>query len=355
MSSGNKTEPPTPKRLREARKKGNVPISRDFSSTINYAFGTGILVLASNFAIVEPFKKSFIQAINYIQTEQINGAVLLTSLNTLLKEVVWLTAILFLPLAIIGIGSVVLHIGFLFTLEPIKPKFNKLNPINQIKNWFSIKGLFELFKTFFKLTIVLVLGWVIVAGNLSDILRTVLLPNNAIGPYFFSIMKNFLFFTVAIFLLLGALDLGFQRWKWKKDLMMTKDEVKREYKEEEGDPEIKARRREIHMELINQQGMVSAVKTADAVVVNPTTLAVVLYYKKGETPAPKVTAKGRDVSALKIRRLARKYNVPVIRNKKLARALFKVDIDSYIPTELYDAVAEVLLFAWKLKREGEGA
>ncbi|HVS01992.1 MAG TPA: EscU/YscU/HrcU family type III secretion system export apparatus switch protein [Thermoanaerobaculia bacterium] len=349
----NKTEQPTPKKLRDARKKGDVAFSKDANNVLTYLAGIALVFLTA-------------KGIGHALEDYYRELLALAASDGLLDHEAWVEAVrrslalsfrllapVVFPIAGIGLLLAYAQVGVIFTGESMKPKLDKLNPINQLKNIFSTKGLFEFGKTLVKLGMVFLLGWLTVQGSLAVLLRLGFSPTPAVLSQGAGVAKHFLWTVGLVFVGLGGLDFAFQRWQWKKKLMMTKDEVKREYKESEGDPLIKQERRQIHHEIINQD-VQQAVVGADAVVVNPTHLAVAVAYKKGQMAAPKVAIKGRERLAKKIVKLARKHDVPIVRDRILARALFEVDVDAYVPQELYEAVAEVLMFAWRLRREAGG-
>lgn len=349
----NKTEQPTPKKLKDAVKKGQVAFSKDANNVLTYILGLAMIFLMAK-AISAGFAEYYKETIQLIADDPMNPEVWNETASRALSLTFRLVAPIIFSITIFGVALNYGQVGVIFAFDSIKPKIEKLNPIAQLKNIFSVKGLFEFAKTLLKLGFVFLLGYVTVKGSLGDLLRLSLAPGEAVVPQGAQVARHFLTTIAIVFVGLGALDFAFQRWQWKKGLMMTKDEVKREYKESEGDPEIKAERKAIHQEIVNQD-VSQGVARADAVVVNPTHLAIAIEYKKGITPAPKVTIKGRAHLAKKIIKLAKKRDIPIIRDITLAHALIDTKVDHYVPKELYEAVAEVLLFAWKIRREtGDG-
>ena len=352
--SANKTEQPTPKRLREARRKGNVPFSRDANSVATYL--AGLLVLTFVVAGLEGRFADLYQAALEGMAAIDRGEPIAALVKGAMKDS--LRAVLMMSLPVLGVVASVgalaafFQIGPVVSTEKIQPKLEKLDPIKQAKNIFGVKGFFELAKTLAKLLCVAGLGYLAVKGSLDVIIGAGWLSAEDVGAQIASIAKGFLISVAMVFAVVGLLDLAFQRWKWRKDLMMSRDEVQREYKQDEGDPQIKSRRRSIHQEILSED-LPAALRTADAVVVNPTHYAVVLEYKEGRMAAPRVTAKGVDNKARKIIRMARRRQVPVIRDVPLARALYLVELRRFVPEELFEGVAQVLLFAWKIRREGE--
>jgi flagellar biosynthetic protein FlhB len=344
-----KTEEPTPKKLRDARKKGDVAVSRDANSALTYLAGISLIFLAAG-AIAAGFRDFWGEIVELISQESIGSDVWPAVLSRTLTLTFRLLAPVVFPIALFGVLVSFGQVGVLFSAESMKPKLSKLNPLNQLKNIFSAKGLFEFAKSVLKIATVFGLGFLAVKGSLSTLLVLGHLPAEATLALGSNVARQFLWMVGIVFVGIAGLDFFFQRFQWKKKLKMSKDEVKREYKEQEGDPHIKQERKQIHHEIVNQD-VERAVGTADAVVVNPTHFAVVVEYKKGKMAAPKVTAKGQELLARRIIKMAKKRDVPIVRDRRLARALFEVDVDNHVPRELYDAVAEVLMFAWKLRRE----
>jgi flagellar biosynthetic protein FlhB len=347
--SGEKTEEPTPKKLRDARKKGDVATSRDANSALTYLCGIA-LIFAVGGHIGAGFREFWQETIDLISQESLGPEVWPAAMSRTLTLSFRLLAPIVFPVAAFGVLVSFAQVGVLFSAESMKPSLNKLNPLNQLKNIFSAKGLFEFAKSVLKIACVFLLGYSAVSGSLALLLSLGHLPAESTLLVGSGVARSFLWTVGMVFVGIAALDFGFQRFQWKKKLKMSKDEVKREYKEQEGDPHIKQERKQIHHEIINQD-VEKAVGSADAVVVNPTHYAVCVEYKKGQMAAPKVTAKGQELLARRIIKLAKKRDVPIVRDRRLARALFEVDVDNHVPRELYEAVAEVLMFAWKLRRE----
>ena len=346
-----KTEQPTPKKLREARKKGNVAFSRDANSVATYIAGVVVLFLLAP-AIMQLFSSLYREMIAMIATDPMAPDSWTGLMKHGLVGGLMVIAPFAFSLAIFGLALGLAQTGMNVSAENMKPKLNKLNPMNRLKQWFSPRGLFEFIKTLLKLLLVFFIGYLVIRGEIANIIRMVFLQPLEIAPYFQKLSKSILFRIAMVFAVVGAVDFFFQRKQWKKKLMMSKEEVKREFKESEGDPLIKSQRKQLHQQLINQS-VPRAVARADVVTVNPTHLAVVLEYNREVMVAPKVTAKGQDHLARKIIELAKKHQVPIVRDITLTRALFEVEVDEYIPPELFEVVAEILLFAWKMREEAE--
>jgi len=270
-----------------------------------------------------------------------------------------LVAMLFISLPIVIAGAIAgglgdfLQVGSLFSMEVIMPKFEKLNPIQGAKNMFSKKQFVELFKN---LTKVGVTAYV-VYGVVRDAMDIIALTIRSTEQTLVDVMGELIFRIASrvalLFAVFAIFDVWWQHRAHHKDMMMSKDEVKREYKESEGDPHHKAHRKQMHHEIIEQAAMQN-VRKADVVVTNPEHVAVALRYDRDQDGAPKVLCKGVDSRAAAIRELAKEAGVPMMRNVPLAHALLRLEVGDEVPEELYDAVAEVLNFVYSL-REGQQA
>lgn len=256
----------------------------------------------------------------------------------------------FLLIAVlVGILSTFFQIGFLFTTEPLKPKFSNINPMNGLKRIFSVRSLFELVKSIAK---VIIVGWVAWSSIRSEFLNFTKLMSLNLGQvavYTLSAAVDIGIKICFALLAVSAVDYFFQWRRYEKDIAMTKEEVKEEYKQLEGNPEIRSKIRQKQRE-ISMRRMLSEVPKADVVITNPTHLAVALKYEPQKKPAPYVVAKGADYMAERIKEIARQNRVEVVENKLLAQTLYhSVDIGDVIPPELYKAVAEVLAFVYNLQ------
>jgi flagellar biosynthesis protein FlhB len=346
-----KTEEPTPKRLREARKKGQIPFSREVPSAVTFLAGMALVAIGAPrisaeferlFRLVTSAAGSVDQGGASVWQEPLmqSGMAILTSVGMIVGGI-----------TLAGLGAALGQTGFMLTLEKITPSMSKMNPLQALQKWFSAETAIEFLKTLTKVALVFGIAYSVLSVRLHGIvsLHQVDLPN------FYRILldvgRAFAIQVGAAFVLVAGFDYFVQYRNWKKQLMMSKDEVKREYKEQEGDPIIKGQRKALHQELAMQQISLE-VPLANAVVVNPTHLAVVLRYDRDKMAAPKVTAKGGGAVAKKILQLARKHDIPTIRDVPLAHALFAVEMGRTIPRDLFDAVAEVLLFARQIRDEG---
>ncbi len=350
--SGEKTEKATPKKRRDERKKGNVMMSRDvvavvtlFASYVALRFGLPIMADA-----LSQITKYVIGLVGSLPTGGVSAIISEISSQSIMA----VTRSVALPLLATLLGATIATFAqtrLLVSFESIKPKFSKLNPLNGLKNLFSLKSLIEVLKGTIKITILLVLIYMFVSDSLvhfSQFLSTDLLV--AISDMRDMAFDLLLKVGVA-FIVVSFFDYLYQWWNFERNMKMTKEEVKEEYKQIEGDPKIKAKIKQAQRK-IAQSRMMQAVPTADVVIRNPTHFAVALRYKPKKDIAPVVVAKGQDELALRIVKVAEESGVAVMENKPLARALYAdADIGLPIPHEHYGAVAEVLVYIYKLNNK----
>jgi flagellar biosynthetic protein FliR/FlhB len=238
----------------------------------------------------------------------------------------------------------------MFTAESLKPKFEKIYPLEGAKRFFSKRTLVELLKSMVKIGLISYISFSFVSTKVNDILKTCDMSPKGIFPFVKSITDSQLTRLVLFMFVVGIIDFIFQKRQFKKDMRMTKQEVKEEYKQMEGDPQIKSKIRQKQREMATRR-MMHEVPKATVVVTNPTHFAVALSYNKDVASAPVVVAKGADLIALKIKEIAKENNVPIVENKPLARALYaKADIDQQVPVELYQAVAEIIAYVYSMKK-----
>lgn len=336
-----KTEKATPKKLRDARKKGQVAKSQDFGSAFTFIVSiASVLILAdyifgklSNFMITSfGVSKSPGEL-----TSNISSFILL-AMQTI-AECSFPTLVL---TVIVGVMVQFLLVGPLFSLEVIKPKLDKLNPVNNLKNLFKMKTLFELLKSLFKITGAIVIVYYTMKQASPEILASANYPIVGILTIFSSFLFKLIVRIGIFFIVVAIADLVYQKSNFAKEMKMEKFEVKQEYKDTEGDPHIKSRRRQTAHEIAYQEGPRS-VKRAKTVITNPTHIAVAIEYDESTQPAPKILTMGQGHLAELIIQAALDYNVPVMRNVVLAQSLFASGkIGQYIPESTYQAVAEIL-------------
>lgn len=344
-----KSEQPTPKKLREARKKGQVMHSKDLSSALIFAVAV-IVILKTGASMSQQLQSFMKMAFESAVTQPWNGAVIDRLKTEGFKTFAGVLSPLLGAVFIAALAVNFLQAGAIFTLDPMKPNFGKLNPLEGVKKMFSLKGLVNLAKSTIILVAVFFLAYQVLKASLRPMLmlsQVGLMQSFEFGQ---NLVATLLMRTVLFMTVVGGADFMYQRWQFNKDMMMSKEEVKNEYKEQEGDPHYKSKRKQMHKELA-MGNMLKNARKADVVVVNPTRFAVAIRYDKKEKGAPVVVAKGERVMAEKIREIAKEEGIPIMRNVGLAQALMKVEVDDIIPEDLYEAVAEVLNWVYKMRNQ----
>lgn len=349
-SSDEKTEQATPKRLREARKKGDVAKSKDLSMVVVMVVVFATIALSAGH-IAGEIKQLMANAFEMVSNDNLEGSDLM-----MIGQMAVLTFIKVLgPIFIAGVVAALfinfMQVGALFTAEPLKPKFEKLNPIEGFKNMFKMQTFIELIKNLVKLALVIYLAYYTINDYLEEILLSSRVNIIEAVSLTGAIVYSFFIKVCAVFLVIALFDMAVQRWNYAKKHRMSKDEVKREYKQDEGDPQIKGERKRIHREMVFGD-VKNNVKKADGVVSNPTHVAVAIQYDRDEMGAPEVLIKGQRKFAEMILQVAREEGVPIIRNIPLAWSLLQVEEGDVIPEDLYEPVAEVLSMIYEM-REGQ--
>ncbi len=353
MPGGNtgqeKTEKATGKKRQEARKNGQVALSREVSSVMVLGASLGFFYFAGSwvFANLSEFISGVYQNIDSLRIASVEDASAF-SMEILSKLLLTLLPIL-LPIAIAGFIANVFQIGFQINSEALAPKLTKLNPISGIKRLASLRSLVELSKSIAKIIFIGSIAYVLVKGEMEQFPALIQQEVGQILVFIARVSLKICFFVCLAMLALAALDYLYQRWQFEEDLKMTKQEVKDELRQTQGDPKIKARIRGMQMEMARRR-MMEAVPEADVIITNPTHLAIALKFDARKMIAPRVLAKGAGYVAQRIREIAEENRIPIVEEKMLARALYKmVEIGDDIPAELYRAVAEVLAYVYRLK------
>jgi len=266
-----------------------------------------------------------------------------------MQQFILLLGPLMVALVVVGILANIMQVGFLYTTKPIIPKFSKINPITGFGRIFSLRSLVDLIKSLFKITVLGYVAFTVYRAHFHEFFGLLNQPVNRILVFLSLTSFQILWRCSLVLTALAVLDYLYQRWEWIQDLKMTKDEIKDEFKQMEGDPQLKSRIRSLQMAAARQR-MMQEVPRADVVITNPVHLAVALLYDKQRSAAPLVVAKGAGIVAENIKKVAREHGVPVVENKPLARMIYKlVQLNEVIPVDLYQAVAEVLAYVYKLK------
>lgn len=344
-----KTEPPTSKRLRDLRRKGEVSRSPDVAATAGVIAGFGVLLLAGEHMlmrlnrVLDRSASADFKALN-------DTRLLLQWTGELLLEVVWATLPMVLVTIAIGALAGFLQVGPVFSTEQIKPQLARINPVAGVKRLFSIRTVVEFVKLAVKAGVLGVVVWITVWHALPALLQSHWLPIAGVLPLALQLLEILSACAILCFIAIAAFDLWFQKWEYLRRNRMSIDEVRREHKETEGDPHIRNRRRQLHREA-SEVSMLAGVRKASVVVVNPTHIAVALYYETGKTDLPVVVAKGEGELARAIRRIAEDEGIPIVHDIDLARRLrSEAPVDQYIPEELIEPVAAVLRWARDLQR-----
>lgn len=342
-----KTEKPSARRLEEARRKGNIAKSIDTNTAI--VLLAAIVILKLQFTSIGERLAAIAQ---HAFTELPVGEYTTTTFHATMLNVgvqfFFLVGPTLALLLVAGLVANYLQVGVLFTAEPLMPKLEKINPIAGIKRLFSRRSLVETVKAIIKMGIV---GWVVYAAiveRYAELTAAALLDRAGMAILFANTAWEICWRSVFVLLIFAVIDFFYQRWEYEKGLKMTKQEVKDEAKQTEGDPLIKGRIRRAQREAARRR-MMQEVPKATVVITNPTHFAIALKYDRDTMAVPKVVAKGADLVAQRIKALAAEADVPMVENRALARELFKkVEIDDDIPEEMYAAVAEILVMVQKL-------
>ena len=350
MATEEKTEQATPRRRQKAREEGQVAQSKD----LNSALTLGAILVA-----LRLYGPGLNERISYAVEEQFVAMSQMTfSMETIVDQASRWSSLLgsvVLPIAgaalVTGVIVTLLQTGFLIAPKLLSPNTAKLNPANGLKRIFSLSGLVEALKGLLKVVIVAVVAYQVINDNKGDLLNYQRMElRQALGLMLTCIQTISMRYCLAL-LIMGIADYGYQRWNIEKQLRMTRYEVKREFRESEGDPHIRARRRQIQQSIL-RQGISKEMPQANVVVTNPTHVAVALMYKGADMPAPQVVARGQGAVAKRIKLLARSYGIPIVEEPPTARALYQsAGLGDYVPPVLYQAVAEVLAVVYRAAAE----
>lgn len=353
---GEKTEEPTAKKLDDARKEGQVAKSKDLS---------GSIMLLSSFVVLKVYLKymgqGFVDCFREFYTRmgevfdstlgEFNIQFIIAMLRSGALKMLIMVLPFFAVAVILGVVTDLVQVRWKPTAKPLKPKLSKISPVSGVKRLFSVKTLVQLIK---QLVIIAVIGIVVynkIKKRVGDLYRLYDIPLMSAILLLGDIVLDIGMIISVIYFIVGVTDFVYEKRKFKKDMMMTKQEIKEEWKNTEGSPEVKQKQRQ-KMQEVSRRRMMQAVPEADVVITNPTHFAVALKYEQNKGRAPVVIAKGEDYLAARIKEKARECNVEIVENKPLARMLYyNVELDEEIPPELYQAVAEVLAFVYNLKNK----
>jgi type III secretion protein U len=352
--SGDKTEQPTPKKLDDARKKGDVPKSKEVSSTVGLIVWLALGALTMTYAttrIGTLYESLFTVIGQGWATTGFAGAA--RALGAQAAELaVMLVAMLLVPIAAVGLLTDFLQMGPVLSFEKLTPKLENMNPVEGVKKMFTLDNLIELVKSVAKTALLFLVGWLVIKSEIPQIVglaRSTELPVQAMGALMWKVTLHLLAWTVALFALIALLDAAYQRYSFTKKMRMSMRDIKQEMKDSEGDPYIKQQRKQLHQEW-SQRNSQNAARNANVLVVNPTHIAIAIDYDKESCPVPTIAAKGEEHVARAMREAAEEAGVPIVRNVALARDLLaRAEIGEIVPADLFDIIAEVILWAREVR------
>jgi len=343
-----KTEKPSVRKMEKAKREGKIARTPEIPSVFILVASLGVLFFCGSrlFSDMSDFMTHVFGRINKNEFDII-------SLHSFVIETLAHISVILTPLmmAVIigGIVGNIIQFGFVFTTKPFEPKFSQLNPISGFKKIVSLRSIVELLKALLKCAFIGGVAYYFLAKEMDRFPLLMQMEVNEIWGFIGGESFKICIYVCLALAVMSIVDFAYQKWQHQKDLMMTKQEIKDETRQSEGDPKIKGRIKQIQMENARRR-MMEHVHEADLIVTNPTRLAIALKYEPEKMMAPKVLAKGAGYVADKIREIGKKSDVPIIENRPLAQALFKtVEIGDFIPVDLYRAVAELLAYVYKLK------
>ncbi|MGP1570048.1 MAG: flagellar biosynthesis protein FlhB [Eubacteriales bacterium] len=351
--AGEKTEKATPKRRQDERKKGNVPQSKDIVNLVSVVvvFSVAKLLFPYIYVTQERF-------INLILSEMANiEEYSRAGFSDLIAQITMVIVIAAVPLLLLANAVSIIMTGaqtkFLFSMEALKPKLNKFNPINGFKRIFSIRSGVELLKNLIKLTIIIVILYKFIYARLVEFAKMLFLDLASSATYILNAVVLMVYSVCLIFVFVAGLDYIYQRWEYERKIKMSKQEIKEEFKQTEGDPQIKGKIKQKQRQMAMSR-MMQQVPSADVVIKNPTHFAVALKYDTEKNAAPVVVAKGKDNVALRIIEVAGEAGVMVIEDRPLARAIYATtEIKMEIPAAYYSAIAEVFALVYNVNKKAK--
>lgn len=347
--SQSKTEKATPKRRKDERKKGNVPQSRDITSVVS------LLVIFSVLKLVFPYMYEVLKRfIAFIMGKMATMDVFSgNTINDLTGETIKVLAISIVPLLVISAGISIISTGaqtrFMFSSEALKPTLNKFNPLNGIKRMFSVRSGVELIKNLIKIAIITVILYKFIYARFTELAKMLFIEPLQSSVFLLDAVVKMVYMVCMIFVFVAGLDYLYQRWEYERKIKMSKQEIKEEFKQMEGDPQIKGKIKQKQREMATSR-MMQAVPTADVVIRNPTHFAVALKYDAESDKAPIVVAKGQDELALRIVAVAEGAGVYIIEDRPLARAIYATaELKMEIPYAYYTAIAEIFALVYSIR------
>jgi len=349
-----KTEKPTAKRYQDAREKGQVAKSQDFNGAV------ALMAAAWGMSYVGPYTVSSLYGqMKYTFTSLLSSPMALKHMTTdnynsimasTIQSALWLMLPLMGTVAVAGVLSNLVQVRPLFTMQAIMPKLDKINPLNGFKRFWSLRSIVELGKALLKMAIIGGTGTLIIHNHWQELMTLGAMEVPVAWMAIIKVVGEIAQWSCILFLLAGFIDWRYQAWEFEKQLRMSRQDIKDERRNSDGDPMMKGRIRQMGMKMAKTRQL-AQVPTADVVITNPTHYAIALKYDPDIAPAPVVVAKGKDLFAQKIKEVARENNVPMVENKPLARSLYPVvELEAMIPPELFVAVAEVLAYVFSTNK-----
>ncbi|WP_039357679.1 type III secretion system export apparatus subunit SctU [Candidatus Protochlamydia amoebophila] len=345
---GDKTEKATPKKLKDAKKKGQIAKSQDLPTAFTFIASVAI-ILALASSLYHQLANFLVGTFRSVNTPELSGVIV--SLFYKANEVIFLASIPTMALvALVGVTITFLTVGPVFAPEVFKFDIKKFNPVDNLKAKFKLKTLVELLKSVIKISIASYLIYKVMYNSIPVLIQTVSMPISGALIVFHAFLVEVVLKVGLFFIVVAVADFIYQKKTFAKEMMMEKFEVKQEYKNSEGDPHIKGKRRQIAQEIAYQEGPTGGVKRAQAVVTNPTHLAIAIGYERHMDAAPYILAMGKDILAERIVKIAEKNDIPVLRNITLAHILWEQgEIYEYVPEDTYEALAEIMRWIASLK------
>jgi flagellar biosynthetic protein FlhB len=344
-----KTEEPTPRKLEQAREKGDVVKTPELPQLASLAAVASVLAINGGW-MCQNLAAQLLPFLAHPDAISLVGGAGMDVARHVLKASLPIILIVLLAAGFAGAAGNLLQTGLMLTPDKLKPDFSKLSPMQGLKRMFGIDGLIQFAKSLVKVGVTGALAWWIVKPHLTEMQRLATLDPAAILPFLCDILRRLVFAVMALLMVIAGADWFIQKQRFTARMRMSKEDVKEEFKNSEGDPHVKARQKQIRAER-SRRRMMQAVPKATVVVMNPTHYAIALKYVEGEDDAPICVAKGMDAIALKIRDVAKEAKVPVIEDPPLARALYaSVEIDDVIPQAHYEAVAKIIGFILRQSR-----
>ncbi len=344
-----KTEEPTPKKLEEARRRGQIAMSREVNNWVMLFAGTMLISMFLGFMMKQLLEVMRVYIEYSHALPQMPGG-LGVVLGEGVKKVFAILLLPFLFLMAAAFLAPFLQVGPLFAPEVIKPDFSKVSIIKGFSRLFSMRSIIELIKGVLKICAVGVVATIIIYPYFYKFEHMIDMPMILVVGELGTLVIKMMIGVLIILVVIAAIDLAYQRFEYNKKMRMSRQEIKDEYKQSEGDPHVRARLRQLRAERARQR-MMQSVPEADVVITNPTHYSIALKYDPDEMPAPVVVAKGVDELAMRIREVAKEHDIVIYENKPLARALYDVvEIDEMIPTEHFKAVAEIISYVFKLRK-----